>query len=435
MSNIADKEEKLPKGEAFWDKYGIPRITIEEAAWNIELSITSNQTRGCIALISEAGEGKSQLIHQLARKHKRRVCDIRTSQFALIGAGVPQRANEETGQFKIAVPDDYPKPGEHAIMLFDEFNQGLPHAIAMAFKLLEDRGIYNYKLPDDCLVIIAMNPSTANYQVSKIETNPAMNRRLKKFYVYTPYSQWKKHASTNAFHHSDGLEKPCHQAILKFLDTEPNRLYTVKDRDAYKQFACPATYQTASLDLYNMEAAGEPITSDRAENRLAATLNTVNARAIVEYVRNHEIRISPDDVLYKYTAKSKLRERILQLKDEPGGDYPKLAEVVAHYIFTERPATSGKNSIVPQLVLFWYDLPAELSQSFYQQLGTAAEAGGSESTKENIEYMKKLTESLQSEPLWDKINDRINAAHDQFEKSLHGSEATPDPMPARSATR
>ena len=428
MSNIADKEERLPKQENYWDKYGIPRITIEEAAWNIELSLRNNQTRGCIALISEAGEGKSQLIHQLAAKYERRVCDIRTSQFALIGAGVPQRANEKTGQFKIAVPDDYPQPGEKAIMLFDEFNQGLPHAISMAFKLLEDRGIYNYKLPDDCLVLLLMNPSTANYQVSKIETNPAINRRLKKFYLYTPYSQWKKHAQTEAFHKSDGLAKPCHPAILKFLDTEPNRLYTVKDRDAYKQFACPATYQTASLDLYNMEAIGESITSERAENRLAATLNTVNARAIVEYVRNNETRIGPDEVLFKYKSKGKLRERILKLKDEPGGDYPKLIEVVAHYIFTERPEPNG---IAPQLALFWSDMPAELSQAFYQQLGTAAEAGGSESTKENIEYMKKLTEVLQSDPLWDKINDRINQAHDSFEKSLRGDAASPDPMPGK----
>ena len=421
MSNVADKEEKLPQQESYWDRHGVPRVTIEEATWNIELSIKSNQTRGCICLISEAGEGKSQLIHQIARKYGRRVCDIRTAQFSLIGAGVPQRADEKTGMFKIAVPSDFPQPGEKALFVCDEFNQGAAHAISMIFKLLEDRGIYDYKLPDDCLVILAMNPSTAAYQVSKIETNPAITRRLKKFYVYTPYVQWKHYAQTNEFHRSDGLEKPCHPAIMRFLDTEPNRLYTTKDRDAHKAFACPATYQTASLDLYNMEAAGEPITSERAENRLAASLNTVNARAIIEYVRNNEARIAPTDVLFKYKAKSKLRERIKKLADEPGGEYPKLLEGVASHMFDTKPSAE---EIAPQLVLFWSDMPAELSQAFYQMLAAASEAGGPESTKANIDYMKVLTEALQTEPLWDQINKKVNEAHDSFEKSLKVTEPT-----------
>jgi len=410
--------------ETYWDKYGIPRVSLTEALWQFELSLTSNQTRGVFCFISEAGEGKSQGIHGIARKHNRRVCDVRTAQLTHIGAGVPQRADEE-GHFKIAVPDDFPRAGEKAIMLFDEFNQGQPHAIALVFKMLEDRGMYGYKLPDDCLVVIGMNPGNSAYNVTKIEGNPAINRRVKKLYVYNDYSSWKKHALTNDFHYSDGLEKPCHPWVIKFLNTTPQMLYTVKDRDGNKQFACPATWQTVSLDLYHLEAAKVSLSDDRVLNRLAASINTVNATQLTDYIKNNEIRIAPDEILAKYKKSSKLRERILQIQKEPGGDFPRLVETLALYIFGDKP---DPEKMSDQLALFWHDMPEELGQAFYQQLGNAAKDGTGGTTKENINYMTALTRALQTSDLWDEINDRINNAHDTFERGIKGTSASKDPI-------
>ena len=410
--------------ETYWDKYSIPRVSLPEAIWQIELSLTQNQTRGVFCLISEAGEGKSQAIHGLARKHNRRVVDVRTAQLTHIGAGVPQRADEQ-GHFKIAVPDDFPRPGEQAILFFDEFNQGQPHAIALVFKMLEDRGMYGYKLPDDCIVVIGMNPGNQAYSVTKIEGNPAINRRVKKMYVYNEYNSWKKHAMTEDFHHSDGLKKPCHPMVIKFLNTTPQMLYTVKDRDGNKQFACPATWQTASLDLYNLEAAKCPPTDEKFVNRLASSINMVNAAQLTEFIKNNEIRIAPDEILAKYKKTSRLRERVLQLRTEPGGDYPRLVETLALFIMSDKP---DAHQISDQLALFWHDMPAELAQAFYQMLGAAAKEGTGGTTKENVAYMTKLTIALQESPLWDEINTRINSAHDNFERGIKGQAASRDPM-------
>lgn len=410
--------------ETYWDKYGIPRMTLTEVLWQIEFSLQHNQTRGVWALISEAGEGKSQGIHGIARRHGRRVVDVRTAQLTHIGAGVPQRADED-GHFKIAVPDDFPRQGEKAIMLFDELNQGQPHAIALVFKMLEDRGLYGYKLPDDCLVVIAMNPGNAAYNVTKIEGNPAINRRVKKVYVHNDFAGWKKHAMTPDFHYTDGLEKPCHPWVIKFLSTTPNMLYTIRDRDNNKQFCCPATWQTVSLDLYLLEKAGVELTDDKVINRLAASINTVNALQLVDYIRNNELRIAPDEILFKYKSKSRLRERVREVQREPGGSFPQLVETVALYIFTDRPKP---DQIADQLSLFWYDMPAELAQAFYQQLGAAAKDGTGSTTKDNINYMKQLTMALQTTPHWDEINHRINNAHDSFERGLKGQGASPDPI-------
>lgn len=417
---MARTPDSTTAAESYWEKHGIPRVSLDEFGWNLELNIKNKITRGVLLAISEAGMGKSQIVHEIARKYDLRVCDIRTAQFGLIGAGVPQRADED-GMFTIAVPNDFPRPGERAILLFDEINQGQPHAIAMFFKLLEDREMYGYKLPEDCIIVGLMNPATALYQVSKIETNPAINRRVKKMYVYTTFGEWAKHAETTEFHRSDKLEKPCHPMVRRFLNTARNMLYTEKDRDGHKQFACPATWQTVSRDLYLMEEIGEPLTSERVQGRIAATINNVNAQQLVEFIKNNEIRISPEEVTEKYRPKSKIREKIKQLINEPGGGIPDLCENLAHYLFERKPDVS---IVAPCLVLFWMDLPNELAQGFYSLLGTAAQDGDRSA---NIKYMQTLTKELQKEPLWGQMNSRLHAAHDSYERQLTGSK-TPDPM-------
>ena len=422
----AAAETNTPVVESYFDRYSIPRVTLTEALWQIDLSIAQNQTRGVFCLISEAGEGKSQGIHQLARKHKRRLIDIRTSQFSMIGAGVPQRADEKTGQFKIAVPDDYPKPGEKCILLFDEINQGQQHAIALFFKLLEDRGIYGYTLPDDCIVIALMNPSTAGYSVTKIETNAAFNRRLQKLYVYNTFKDFKEHASTPAFHYTDGLEKPCHPMVLRLLTATPSMLYTAKDKDRNLQFACPATWQTVSLSLYNLQAVGEDLTSDRTETRIAASINVANAKMLVEFIKNNEILIGPEEVLHKYTPKSKIRARVLELQKEAGGDYIRLIQDVAQHLFRERPEPE---EVAPQLVQFWYDMPLEQSQPMYQMLDVACSAHGGLKEPKNLRYMQELTTACCQYPQWKEINARINRVHDAVEKKLKGEGKSNDPMP------
>lgn len=79
MSNVA-QDKVATMGEAYWDRYGIPRMTLAEALKQIDISIAQGQTRGVWCLISEAGEGKSQGLHQLGRKYNCRIVDIRTSQ-------------------------------------------------------------------------------------------------------------------------------------------------------------------------------------------------------------------------------------------------------------------------------------------------------------------------------------------------------------------
>lgn len=411
-------QQKQKFEESYWEKHGIPRVTLKEAIWQLDASIRTVQTRGVWCLISESGEGKTQSIHAVFRKHGYRVCDIRTASLTHIGAGIPEPPEE--GFFNLAVPSDMPRPGEKAVIFFDEYNQGLPHAIALMFKLLEDRSIYGYKLPDDCLVVLAMNPATARYAVSKIEGNAALNRRVKKLFVYSTFADWKEHAVTEEFHFSDGLAKPCHPAVIRYLTAAPGMLSTKKDRDGGKQYCCPATWQTVSLDLYNMEVLGEPIESERTEARVAATINPVNAAAFLEWIRNNEILISPRTVLSSYTKNSELRQKVLSLREASGGALPQLVEAVATYLMSERlkPAL-----FAPRLALFWNDLPLELSQTFYGHLKAAAQEGSGA-----VEYLKAVNDALLTEPLWQELNEKLDRGFKAAASQLDPKSGSFDPF-------
>lgn len=426
MSNI---DSQKPQTETYHDKYAIPKIPLGRAMRHIDRHLRLNITRGVICLISEAGEGKSQGIRQLARKHNRRVVDIRTSQFTLMGAGIPQRADEATGMFKIAVPDEFPKPGEKAILLFDEINQGQPHAISMFFKMLEDRGMFNYELPEDCVVIALMNPSSGGYSVSKIETNRAITRRLKKFYVYNTFGDWVKHAESDEFHHGDAFLKgrPCYPWVLRFLRTEPSLLYAAKDRDGDKAFACPATWQTVSADLYALESEYGDLTDkdtarkfyDEAEEIVGASVNTVMAHALVEYMRNNAIRISPEEVLKNYKPKSALRKRILEMQKEPDGNFANIVGAVAAYLFSEE---CDPKDVSAQLVPFMNDMPIPMLVKFRQDMAACAD------TAEKLEYAKRLTREMQTYPEWMEMVQRSDAAFNQASAEMSGKAVPRDPL-------
>lgn len=427
--------EKKDLQEAYWEKAGIPRVALSEALWQIETSITTRQTRGVWCLISEAGEGKSQSVNALLKRHGYRVVDIRTAQLTHVGAGVPQRAVE--GFFDYAVPADFPHKGEKAAIVFDEVNQGQPFAIALVFKMLEDRGLYGYTLPDDCPIILLMNPGTNAYNVSRIETNPAINRRIKKLYVYNTFSDWRKHAETDAFHPAkdfpDGQARPCHPMVVSYLTAASNLLYAQAERDGGKQFACPATWQTVSHDLYALEEVKEDLTSKRTLNRIAASINVVQAQGLVDFIKNQEILIGPMEILTNYKENSKLRKRVLALRGEGGGAYQSLTVKVADELFHSQPAVA---EISDQLALFWADMPVEIRAPYFTQMRKAAANGGDVVPQANTSYMRELTEALNHHPLWPKIvNTSVDTETAGKEELAAGAKALLKKAPAGASAR
>ncbi len=363
------------------DLYNIPRMTIGEIKSELKMSFENRLYRGVYCIVGEAGLGKSQSVHQAARELEARVCDIRTAQFGLLGAGVPSVRDVEEGFFKIKLPTVFPKEGERSIVLFDEINMGQQHAISMFFSIIEDRRIYDYELPKDCLVIALMNPATGTYSVQQIENNAALRRRLK--FVYAIYSteEWLQHARTREFHYSDrmspvvqspevramyenhyekadqhNLGMSCHEAVRSFIGTSPTMLYDEQNKLNNRPFACPASWQTISLDCYALEHMGIPLTSSRALSRFGATLNMSTAEQFQSFISDNSVILSPLEFLQDYKTFMRKFQEV-----EDAGKQPRLVEFVYNLLNYMFDSEYNVDKAYPALFHFFESCAAEYS--------------------------------------------------------------------------
>lgn len=378
------------------DLYNIPRMTIGEIKDELKMNFENRLYRGVYCIVGEAGLGKSQSVHQAARELKARVCDIRTAQFGLLGAGVPSVKDVEEGFFKIKLPTVFPKNGERSIVLFDEINMGQQHAISMFFSVIEDRRIYDYELPEDCLVVALMNPSSGSYSVQQIENNAALRRRLKFVYAIHSTEEWLQHARTREFHYSDrrspvvqtqeirdlykqnpeeaellnqGL--PCHEFVRSFIGTSPSMLYDNQNKMNNKPFACPASWQTTSLDCYALEHAGISLGSSRALSRFGATLNMSTAAQFQSYLEDNSVILSPVEFLQDHKQFMRKFQEV-----EDAGKQPRLVEFVYNLLNHMFDNEYDVDKAYPALFAFFESCPAEYSALLTDNITPTADRYG-----------------------------------------------------------
>lgn len=292
-------------------RYDIPCVSLREVYAQIQAAITHQQIRGCITLVGNAGTGKSQIFRHAGADLGWDVVTINTAQFSLLGAGVPCRADTNSGFFKIALPSMFEQiQTKPTILFFDEINRGNAHAIQMFFTLLEDRRIFDYTLPSHCLVTAAMNPATSHYKVTAMEGEMAFRRRLQLMYVTHSAVQWLAHAQTTKFHRfgSEFVKgKACHPAILNYFMAKTSEIY---DRNALaqsKQACTPAAVETISEAAYLCDACNEKLTSQFLYNKIAGIAGVRLAHALQQHFLDDNNTLSALDVLYHYDEKVKTK--------------------------------------------------------------------------------------------------------------------------------
>jgi hypothetical protein len=397
--------------QRYADLYGIPYANIEEIKRQIELTWKSRQHRGAILVIGDAGLGKSQLCGQLAREHNAKICDIRTAHWGLMSAGIPSTKNQDKDYFDIVLPSVFPKEGDRAILVFDELNQGLPHAISMFFSLIEDRSMYNYKLPDDALVVGLMNPNTAQYAVTQIESNMALRRRLKIFFVTPSHSAWRKHAKTPEFHQTDivalGTPRPCHPLLLKFLDKHPSLFYDFKSQQAQKQYICPATIQTVSLDMYLIEREKLGIASDFAKLRYAASIGPVVTEQLTTFLKEEDVSIDPADILFRF---KRIRDNLRELVESGRQEVlDEACQGVLHLLFSDKPPV---DEVSDNFVELLKTVPPDTTMALFTQLNTVAQENNA------VKYRQELMVAMNKHPDWVGLHSRIDAGQKRVDAGL-----------------
>ena len=404
---MATEKEKTEL--SYPERMDIPQVTLAEAKKQILLSLRSKQRRGCFILVGESGLGKTQIFNQIQKEENYTIHPIHTAHWGLMGSGIPRKA--EGMFFDVAVPSIFPREGEKAILLFDELNQGLKHAIAMFFTMLEDGRMFNYVLPEDCLVVGTMNPDTAQYAVTNIENNAAIRRRVKFLYIVPEFTGWVNHAKTEAFHaNTRGIarDKACHPGILGFIKAHSKLLYDDKARDQGKQYLCPATVETISEDAYNMDKENIPLDGPFASVRFASSIGITVATQLTEFLKDSSVKLTAPDVLNGYNKKSQrtVNQWVAQSRQEKLAD---LSEDVLRLLFAEKHKVKA---VAPHFLNFCKDLPEELTSSMLTQMAKTAEMANAGP------YLDELMDVLQDYEDWIQMQFSLDNNHREVDEGL-----------------
>lgn len=214
------------------------------------------------------GIGKSRIMAEVATKRKgwklldcrlliRDVVDMR---------GVPF-VDPETQQTKWAVPAEFPTEGK-GVWFLDEINAAHPQVQAVAYQLVLDRAIGEYKLPDGWVVMAAGNNESDGAVTHKMPS--ALRNRFLHLDLEADLDDWVKWAA--------GAD--IHPMVIGFVRFKPSFLHAF-DKNA-KAFPTPRTWEFVS-DI--VKAGADPSVEDALYQGLVGVGAATDFSAFVRLYR------------------------------------------------------------------------------------------------------------------------------------------------------
>jgi len=146
--------------------------------------------------VGPPGLGKSEIVQQWCGKEKIPFIDLRAALLEapdLIGFPVVTMiAGRQTTVH--ATPDFWPTEGRGVIFL-DEVNRGTTSVMNCFMQLLTERKVKQYTLPQGWVVVVAINPENAEYDVNTMD--PALRDRFELFEVSYDKSSFSEFMKSN----------------------------------------------------------------------------------------------------------------------------------------------------------------------------------------------------------------------------------------------
>lgn len=420
------QEDQTKKEEmSYHERYGTACITVGKMNKHLTLA-WKHEKEKVLCFVGESGIGKTQVVQRFAKDIGATYKVISVANYSLTGFGVPS-ISKETGSLQYNIAEDIPLQGP-AIFHIDEINHGGKHVMAMLHSLVEERKMFEHRLGDDVLIVLSMNPAVGAHlalQGSKFENMTSFRRRISFFEVIASADDFLAHARTDAFHSSDGMKKPMHSMLARFVETAKDRhFYDAEAQLNNRQFACPAVLQKVSRTMYALEAEGWPLTDDFARSEYASMINPSKANELITYIEDHADVVAPQEVLLNYREKSDVRKRVLRLikKDESG----KLADLATSVTFDLMHSKPDVKLVARNYALYLSDHAPELVQATLAKLSDFIKQEDS-----SRDYYKKLNRELANDENWYKCIHENNMAFRNVRASLDKDDskaAMPDPL-------
>jgi len=191
-----------------------------------------------VMLWGPPGVGKSQMVAQVATRHKAPMFDIRLSQMEPSDLrGIPFRVGDKVEWAVPAILPDLERHGATGILFLDEITSAPPAVSAAAYQLILDRRLGEYQVPEHWAIFAAGNRQ-GDRGVTYAMPAPLANR-FSHFEVETHLDDWVAWAYANQID----------ERVIAFLRFRPERLFDFDPAHNPIAFPSPRSWEFAHRSL------------------------------------------------------------------------------------------------------------------------------------------------------------------------------------------
>ena len=210
------------------------RPTHIAAILDCEFNSTLTGQHTPVMLWGPPGVGKSQIIAQIADKHRVPLIDIRLSQMEPTDLrGIPFRLNDRVEWAIPSMLPDAQRHGPTGILFLDEITSAAPTVSTAAYQLILDRRLGDYFIPDGWAIFAAGNRQ-GDRGVTYSMPAPLANR-FTHYEVEAHLDDWV------AWAHGRGID----ERIIGFLRFRPDLLFNFDPSHNPIAFPSPRSWEFA----------------------------------------------------------------------------------------------------------------------------------------------------------------------------------------------
>jgi len=271
----------------------------------------------------------------------------------LLGAAVKNRKALEKKHGK----DWYDKV-KGVVIFLDEVNRAQDDQTKMSiFQLPEKYAIHTYEVPDHCVVMAAMNPSTDEYQVNEMDQEKAFMNRFIHVKAESRTQDWLLWAERGEV---DG-------AITSYINADPSAL---QDKSEYFEINVPLTPRSWGKVVNTLLQDLELRTFDDAVVRevLSGVVGPIHANNFVNHMKeNMDKVVTGEEIIKDY---KKVQKKVVDAVKKNRMDY--LDQVTRNlYVLLAEEENLKKHKVedkIENIEQFLGDLPPEVRMTLVQQL-------------------------------------------------------------------
>ncbi len=264
-----------------------------------------------VMLWGPPGVGKSQIVAQVAQRHRIPVVDIRLSQMEPTDLrGIPFRVNDLVEWAVPAMLPDATRHGSAGILFLDEITSAAPTVSAAAYQLILDRRLGAYRVPDGWAIFAAGNRQ-GDRGVTYSMPAPLANR-FSHFEVESHLDDWVTWA------YASGID----ERVIAFLRFRPELLFDFDPAHNPVAFPSPRSWEFAHRALHKfgdqpelLRGALQACIGPAAAIELQAFIDNLDNLPDIDAIIGGETVQVPRETDLQYAVASALVGRALRVRN------------------------------------------------------------------------------------------------------------------------